>query len=228
MVSVHRLQDPSDAQIEELTQLLLIAHDGLIVPRMMSDSRKDIEEKWHRSGVRIGALEGRIWVVYDPSYTPGPNTVGAPIVAVVVAFGPGAMPMASEAQRALGRDYFDCLSAEGKKWQNETFYPLMEKLVEESGGEEKVVDSWLTILLATDPVHQRKGYASALLREVKQAAVEDGSIVTLFTFSDELEAYYLSQGFTVEGKIDIPSPLGNWVHREMMWVNAGGAQQEPL
>ncbi|KAF5341924.1 hypothetical protein D9611_001099 [Ephemerocybe angulata] len=50
-------------------------------------------------------------------------------------------------------------------------------------------------------------------------AVEDDTVVTLFTFSDELEAYYRSQGFTVEGKVDIPSPLGSWVHREMMWVS---------
>ncbi|KAF6756972.1 hypothetical protein DFP72DRAFT_264857 [Ephemerocybe angulata] len=198
----------------------------VIVPRMMSDSKKDVEEKWHHSGTLLGALEGRIWVIFDPSYS-GPESpaqlrgemTGVPIVAVVIAFGPGGMPMTSEAQRALGREYIDSLSPETKSWQNETFYPLVGKMMEESGGQQKVVDSWLPILLATDPPHRRKGYASALLDEVKKTAIEDDTVVTLFTFSDELEAYYRSQGFTVEGKVDIPSPLGSWVHREMICMS---------
>ena len=64
---------------------------------MLTDSNISIQESWHRLGVRITALEGRIWVVFEPS-KPGTDVgVGSKepaIVSAIFGFGPGAMPLA--------------------------------------------------------------------------------------------------------------------------------------
>ncbi|KAJ2928726.1 hypothetical protein H1R20_g8375, partial [Candolleomyces eurysporus] len=218
MVAVHLLENPSDAQIESITQLLLRAHEGQLIVAMMSDSNRAIEEKWHRLGVRAGALEGKIWVVFDPDQSKERGDEDSSIVSVVVAFGPGVMPMGSEAQRALGLvDYLTSLSPENLQWRNQTYSPLVEKSIDESIGQQKPVDSWLPILVATDPEHQKRGYATALIRELQKTASADNTGVFLTTWNKDLESYYQYLGFEVASQIEIPSPLRNWIHRNMLW-----------
>lgn len=228
MIPTHILENPTDAQVEEMVQLLTRAHQGDIIVDMLSDSNLSIKKAWHRLGVRAGALEGKIWVVFEP---PGSGDiensseilVAQPtIVSLVVAFGPGVVVMGSEAQRALGLGkYLESLSEAGRKWQQEVFRPANAKLIAESVGEQKVIDSWVPIMVATDPKHQGRGYASALMRELQKTALDDDTDIFLFTISDKLEAYYEHLGFKAKAKAEIPSPLGNWTHRAMLWESGG-------
>jgi hypothetical protein len=63
---------------------------------MPTDSKRSVQEKWHRAGLRATALEGRIWVVFDDSDEHSGKQrdgVSASIVSLVAAFGPGTMIM---------------------------------------------------------------------------------------------------------------------------------------
>jgi hypothetical protein len=67
---------------------------------MLTDSDISIQEGWHKLGVRATALEGRIWVVFEPPDTgkeAGSQEIGGvepEIVSAIFGFGPGAMPLA--------------------------------------------------------------------------------------------------------------------------------------
>ncbi|RXW13352.1 hypothetical protein EST38_g12502 [Candolleomyces aberdarensis] len=90
------------------------AQEGQISVDMMTDSKRSIRDMWNRSGIRAAALEGKIWVVYDPDNDENE------IISAVIAFGPGSTPMGSEAQRELGYyDYKNALSTETKNWQKD-------------------------------------------------------------------------------------------------------------
>ena len=57
-----------------------------ILVDMMTDAKQSIKEKWFGLGTRAAALEGRLWVIFEPSK-------GVDIVSAVAAFGPGVMPL---------------------------------------------------------------------------------------------------------------------------------------
>ncbi|KAJ2911688.1 hypothetical protein MD484_g8723, partial [Candolleomyces efflorescens] len=228
MISVRVLRDLADDQLEDATQMLIRAFEGQTVTDMLTESKRSIQEKWNRAGLRATALEGRIWAVFDDSHDHSgqQGDVGnQTIVSLAAAFGPGTTIMGSEAQRSLGLyDYLHSLTPETLKWMNETHDPLRKKCLEHdlTGPliitPSKVVDSWLVAIVATDPAHRKRGYATAILEAIKQQAKEDETCVLLATWKDELELFYQGLGLAVPvgGRVTIPSPLGDWVHRVMV------------
>ncbi|KAJ3519613.1 hypothetical protein NMY22_g13118 [Coprinellus aureogranulatus] len=224
MVSVQRMEHATDAQVEELVQLLTRAYAGITLVEMQTGAQKSIQEAWHRLGVRIGALEGRIWVVFDPPEAKKSSRHGSPtsekpaIVSVLIAFGPGTMPLRTEAQRKLGQVEFEALLPdETKQWKKEVFQPLCFKMTTEGVGQDKALESWVPILLATDPEHRGRGYGALLVRELQRTANLDDTDIVMNTCSDESEAFFAKLGFQTKGKVEIPSPLGSWNHRVVIW-----------
>ncbi|KAJ3505770.1 hypothetical protein NMY22_g17463 [Coprinellus aureogranulatus] len=191
---------------------------------MQTDSKQSTQEAWHRLGVGIGALEGRIWAVFDPSKANKSSELGAPIneqpaiVSALVAFGPGAMPLRTEAQRKLGQAEFEALLPdETKQWKKEVFQPLCFKMTTEGIGQDRALESWVPILLATDPDHRGCGYGTMLVQELQKTANIDDADIVMNTCSDKSEAFFAKLGFQTKGKVEIPSPLGSWNHRVMIW-----------
>ncbi|KAJ3519611.1 hypothetical protein NMY22_g13120 [Coprinellus aureogranulatus] len=231
MAVLELLQHPTDAQVEELVQLLTRAFEGQVDVDMQTDCKRSVQEAWHRLGVRAAALEGRIWVISVPSTLGKPldrqtqGKDGLTIVSTVIAFGPGVMPMGSEAQRKLGLvEYRNSLSRETRQWLSDVFEPANAKMTKESIGTRKGcicphLDSWLPILVATEPSQQGRGYASMLMSELQRTASSDNTDVVLYASSEDTDSFYEKLGFETKGRATITSRLGVWEERVMLWAH---------
>ncbi|KAF8998413.1 hypothetical protein BDQ17DRAFT_1411096 [Cyathus striatus] len=163
--------------------------------------------------VRAGALEGLILVLKE-------GERDERFVAAAVSFGPGVLFMSSEEQRALGyENFFESLSESTKTWWNETYGPLSTKLLEEAIGLKGALDAWVPVLIATIPEYQQKGYGTALVKHICRVAADDKTCVSLASTEDVTSVFYKDLGFKVEGRVDIPSPFGEFTCTLMSWKN---------
>ncbi|KAL4258379.1 hypothetical protein AB1N83_008837 [Pleurotus pulmonarius] len=148
---------PADDQVESIVGVIRRAFKGDITLSSMTGRNVNLEALLLRSMVRAAALEGTIYVVTDVYNT---------ILSVGVCFQPGTRMFSSEAQRALGWDeFFQKISEEARDWwTTQIFRKHREALNDHLGAH--YLDSWFANIIATDPEHQRKGYATSIVRAV--------------------------------------------------------------
>lgn len=201
--SVKVLEKPTDSQIEQAVQLLLRAFEGDVSLKTMTSGNDDLEPLLFRSMLKAGALEGTIYVVTAEDGADDIYSIG-------VWFGPGQKMFSSQAQLAGGwNEFFAALTDEGRNWWMTIFHQNHEERLNALLGDQ-YLNGWFANIIGTDPKHQRKGYASAIVRTVSERAKIDGTTVALATQNESNLKWYQSLGFKLLGESIITHPIGNW------------------
>ncbi|KAF8196090.1 hypothetical protein BJ912DRAFT_1056516 [Pholiota molesta] len=164
-----------------------------------------------RSMIRAAAVEGSFYVANDGSDE---------IFTIGIWFGPGRQMFSTESQMNEGWQIFSMLSLlkpgmVGYCMSHSQFHAKHEETLKSLLGE-KYVDGWFANIIATDPIHQRKGYGSALIL-MKLQAGEEGKIVALATQNEKNMEWYKSLGFQVLNHVEVPSSTGNWLDYFLIW-----------
>ncbi|KAF9553337.1 hypothetical protein CPC08DRAFT_673352 [Agrocybe pediades] len=223
--TVHVIQNPTDAQIEEAVGVAMRAFAGDVSVDSMTGGNDTLQPALYRSMIKAGASEGGFWVVQNGDDDGSGNedeeaeSRAMKIRSFGIWFGPGKKLFETEEQRSLGwNDYFAGLSVETREWWMTTFHTKHEENLERLLGS-AYQDDWFANLIATDPAHQRKGYASAMIRQVFREAEKQGKTVALATQTEINATFYQNLGFTLLGKEDIPAPTGTWPDYFLRWYS---------
>ncbi|KAJ6570245.1 hypothetical protein DFH09DRAFT_425465 [Mycena vulgaris] len=158
-----------------------------------------------RTMILAGELAGEVYLATD--------TTTDRVVALAVWFPPGKSLFDSEEQRALGfDDFMKKLSPDTKAFWDTVFVPVVDKFLAEIVGPNGTRDSQYLDLLATDPLYQKKGIATILLKMVHDRFPDD-NMRPLFAHCATNESnarYYESCGYSVEGKMYLEAPTGGY------------------
>ncbi|PAV21724.1 hypothetical protein PNOK_0168100 [Pyrrhoderma noxium] len=194
-IVVKHLQHPTESQIDEAVKLCLRAYGEDPALIAMTGNQSDLRDTVFRSMIRAAVLEGSFYIASDGSDS---------IFSIAVWFGPGKALYKSEEQRKLGfNEFFEALSPETRHWWTEVYTKQLDKYLDDIIGKEKLLNSWYANNIATDPVHQGKGYGTALLKTIFEEARKDQSIVALGTQNEQ--------------NTEIPAPTGNFPAMFFTW-----------
>ncbi|EJD00203.1 uncharacterized protein FOMMEDRAFT_142582 [Fomitiporia mediterranea MF3/22] len=156
----------------------------------------------YRCMLRAAALEGMFYVAGDGSDA---------IHTVAIWFAPGVKFLGSAEQREAGfNELFASLPQAAKDWWMNDYRKTTEDYLNSVIGQEKILNSWYCNTVATDPVHQRKGYGSALVNAVQKRAKESHDMMVLGTTNEKNIAWYESLGFKSIGKVNMSAPTGDF------------------
>ncbi|KAF9479333.1 hypothetical protein BDN70DRAFT_858657 [Pholiota conissans] len=206
--NVESIEKPTELQIEAAVALMLRAMDGDISVDSMTGGNDNLRALLFRSMIRAAAIEGSFYIANDGSDE---------IFTIGIWFGPGKQMFSTETQRNEGwMDFFNALTPEMQGWWGTVFHAKHEETLNSLLGP-KYVDGWFANIIATDPVHQRQGYGSALVNSVCQRAAKEGKICALATQNEKNTEWYKSLGFKVVGQVEIPAPTGNWPDYFLTW-----------
>ncbi|KAJ7183098.1 hypothetical protein C8R46DRAFT_507365 [Mycena filopes] len=126
---------------------------------MVGGSDASLKDLIFRAMLRAGELAGQVYFATDDSTQR--------IVGVAIWFPPGTSLFESEEQKALGfNDFMEKLSPETKAFWRDSYLPVVHKFLAEILGPDGTRDSQYLNQLATDPLFQRKGIATTLLKTV--------------------------------------------------------------
>jgi len=207
-IFVLELLKATDDQIEEAVALLMRAFEGDISVDSMTGGNDELRAPLFRSMVRAGALEGSFYIANDGSEK---------IFSIGIWFGPGKMMFGTEAQRKEGwDDLFTAFSPETQKWWMTVFHEKHDQSLNRLLGD-KYLNSWFSNIIATDPEHQRKGYATAITKVVFERAASENKPVALATHTEHNKAWYERMGFKTLGQVEIPSETGHWPDFFLLW-----------
>ncbi|KIJ53314.1 hypothetical protein M422DRAFT_25717 [Sphaerobolus stellatus SS14] len=193
------LEQLTDTQLEEIVQLCTRAFHGDISHAAFLGRDWDLHSEFFRAIMRATVLEGRLYVV-----TLGPESEER-IVSTASWFGNGVALFGSEEQRSLGfNDFFEKLSSETQHWWNHTYAERITKFDKSLFTEEELAKRWWCFNLATNPEHENKGYARALIKAMHQKASSEGTFIGLATAPEINVKKYLSMGFRERGYERLP------------------------
>ncbi|KAJ7343789.1 hypothetical protein DFH08DRAFT_871273 [Mycena albidolilacea] len=190
-VEVICVQEPTDAQFDQLVKILLKAFAKDVVVQSMSGGNAELAREGTQAIYRAGFLEGCVLLAVD--------SASKDLLGVALGFGPGNGLYMTEAQRALG---FDAVSAkytdEMKQWWGE-FIQQSRKLKEDTVGSDRILQSWYADNIATDPARQGRGVGTALVKALCEKAKEDGVPLFLNAMTESNVAWYKKLGFEAKG-----------------------------
>ncbi|TFK51053.1 hypothetical protein OE88DRAFT_1630635 [Heliocybe sulcata] len=174
-----------------------IAHKALI------GGNWSLSPLYIRANLRATALEGEIYVVKDP--------VTSRIVSFGLWFAPGKALFGSDEQKALGfNDFFNKLSTETQHWWTHTYPDTVRPFMARIWTKEELGKRLYCFNLCTDPEHQNRGYATAIVDFAFEKAKRNGQILGLSTSSDLNVRKYLSMGFRERGQTSLDAPTGGF------------------
>ncbi|KAG9221432.1 hypothetical protein CCMSSC00406_0008312 [Pleurotus cornucopiae] len=175
----------------------------------MTGGNTTFEAPLFRAVAHAGIADGAVYVI--ESENGDPESTSGEMRSVLVCFGPGkTMSAEEESARASGwLSLFERMPAETKDWWA-MFRTKHSNAVNAYLGD-KYTDGWYIELLGTDPTHQHKGYAAALLEHIFAQADQEGKIVALTTHSMSNVKFYEKSGFKVVDSVAIEAPTGDWV-----------------
>ncbi|KAJ7837732.1 hypothetical protein B0H13DRAFT_2287846 [Mycena leptocephala] len=191
-VEVIRVQEPTDAQVDQVVEIILKAFATDVVVQSMSGGNPALAREATHAIYRAGLLEGCVLLAVDSS-------VSTDVLGVALAFGPGNGLYVTEAQRALG---FDAVTAkyteEMKHWWAD-FIQNSRKLKDDTVGSDRILQSWYVDNIATDPARQGHGVGTML---VKACAEVDGVPLFLNAMTESNVTWYKKLGFEAKGARD--------------------------
>ncbi|KAF9557473.1 hypothetical protein CPC08DRAFT_710370 [Agrocybe pediades] len=198
-IKIRRIQNLTNAEADKITAMLVRAYeDNTAVPAMVGGN-DELRDLLFRSMVRAGGLEGDLKVVEDEEGN---------IFSIALWFRPGVNMWGTEEQRRLGYNEFMAkLDPDTVKWWKEDYAQATTDFIKQWLPVPRV-DTWWLNVLGTDPVHQRKGYASMLLADTLKT-VKGPTTLAFCTTTEENAEFYEHAGFPIRGRTVISSKHGN-------------------
>ncbi|KAJ7057057.1 hypothetical protein C8F01DRAFT_342102 [Mycena amicta] len=195
-VEVIRVQEPTDAQFDQVVEIILKAFAADVAVQSMSGGGNPALAREDTQAIsRAGFLEGCVLLAVDYS-------VSVDVLGVALAFGPGNDLYVTEAQRALG---FDAVAAkyteEMKHWWAD-FIQNSRKFKDDTVGSDRILQSWYAVKIATDPARQGQGVGTALVKALCEKAEVDGVPLFLNAMTESNVTWYKKLGFKAKGTRD--------------------------
>ncbi|KAF8171461.1 hypothetical protein BJ912DRAFT_995563 [Pholiota molesta] len=215
--TVRVLEHPTDLQINAAVGVLLRAMHGDPAVDSMTGGNETLREPFFRAMTRATAVGGSIYVVSDADGS------DSDILSVGMWFGPGQKALTTESQMKEGwMDFYSALTPQAREWWEVVYQSNHEDKVDALLGL-KYVDGWFANLIATDPIHQRKGYGSTMVTAVCQRAAKEGKIAALATQNEKNAKWYTSLGFKVLDQVEMSAPTGAWPDYFLVWEGEDAA-----
>ncbi|TFY52772.1 hypothetical protein EVG20_g10411 [Dentipellis fragilis] len=108
----------------------------------------------------------------------------------------------------MNQKYWDSLSTEARDWITKFQEDMGRRLNDIFGP--KLGKEWVICLIATDPVHQKKGLATSITKAMCDRA--ERTTVGLSTQKEETASWYESLGFKRITEWQVTSPYGDWTN----------------
>ncbi|KAL0566966.1 hypothetical protein V5O48_015030 [Marasmius crinis-equi] len=197
-ITVHRLKDMTDAEIEHFVAFNTKAYEGDSSMQMLLGGNWNLSGQLARAMLVATLLEGQVYVAKG----------GDRIVATGLWFRPGTELFGTEKQRAASGfyDFLNMLTPEFQNWYSQTYPDTLKR--EELFTDEELARRWWCSNLVTDPEFQGRGYGKAIIRAVEQEkAKEKGEFIALATAVPLNVEKYHSMGFADKGAFELESPL---------------------
>ncbi|TFY56871.1 hypothetical protein EVG20_g8760 [Dentipellis fragilis] len=202
----HLVENPTNAQIDAAVALCIRAYNGDVSFKTFVGGDSSLEDIFFRSILRGAALEGHVYIAHDEAAA---GSSESEVHSVGVVFPPGVPCWGSEAQRRLGyNEYWESLSPEARDWFAEFQKDVGDRLQVIFGP--KLGNEWVVSLIGTDPVHQKKGLGSSIIKAMCDRA--GTTTVGLSTQSDLNAVWYEGLGFKRNAEWEVTSPYGTWTN----------------
>ncbi|KIP09660.1 hypothetical protein PHLGIDRAFT_307417 [Phlebiopsis gigantea 11061_1 CR5-6] len=207
---LHLVGHPTDEQIEAATAVCVRAFQDETAVRAMSGGDAALAHLLFASMLRTAREGGTLHLV----------TRDGEVLAVGLWFGPGRKMFATEEQRRLGFDVFMArLSPAMQGWWKNEYGKDVALMKSDILGTDGDLNSWYAQVIATDPIHQGKGYGGMLIQEARRLAREDSSSLALATTNRDSASWYEHQGFTTLGVRRIQgSPVDPQLHFDCIFM----------
>ncbi|KZO90516.1 hypothetical protein CALVIDRAFT_542632 [Calocera viscosa TUFC12733] len=218
-IQVRQLPEPTDAQIESITRVLMDAfYDDSTLQAVLSGQHKNepVYHTFFRMQVLGLAHSGDIWIAEDETQ----EDAARKIVGVAGWFGPGRMFMDSQEQReaaeaiklreVLPKDYAEWFLSFVRSplvdfhliplpTPNLQYLPRVATFPDRWIGKTTEKDNWFLLALAVLPAYQGKGIGQALFRARAALALSDDRRVFWHAVLPETVAMYESWGAVIRG-----------------------------
>ncbi|KAL0957960.1 hypothetical protein HGRIS_000141 [Hohenbuehelia grisea] len=208
--TIRRIVNPTDAQIEELTDVLteaFSADDQLKVG--FGDDAPRLQRPLNKAPVVAGSLGGHLYVAESEGK----------VVGVCIWFEPGREIYDSADQREAALEPLQKLyKPEAARWLGE-LAPKLKKFRVDAWGETTSKDQWYLQRIGVAPKYQGQGIGSALIREIMGKT--DGMKIALTTIMKANAEYYAFLGFKVMGHGSFDAPYGKFEITAMLWGPEG-------
>ncbi|KAJ7893286.1 hypothetical protein B0H13DRAFT_2665524 [Mycena leptocephala] len=195
-VEVIRVQEPTDAQFDQVVEITLKAFATDVVVQSMSGGNPALAREATHAIYRAGLLEGCVLLAVDSS-------VSTDVLGVALAFGPGNGLYMTEAQRALGFDAVTAKYTEEMKHWSADFVQNSRKLKDDTVGSDRILQSWYAAKIATDPARQGHGVGTMLVKALCEKAEVDGVPLFLNAMTESNVTWYKKLGFEAKGARDL-------------------------
>ncbi|TFK41608.1 hypothetical protein BDQ12DRAFT_678231 [Crucibulum laeve] len=200
---VHRLETPSDEEIERVTEILVAAFDGDPFTNILMGGDLSLAPHQLRANARAAAVGGEIHVACIGDQLED-------IVGAAIWYPPGTSGMASEDQRAQGWNQFIAmLSDELRRWWMDYFIPSIKRLSAEPLGDDYLLNSWHLHIFGVLPQYQGKGIGKKMFKFVDDKAQKDNRAIALETTTELDLLIYSRFGCKVRNEIDLHSKWGD-------------------
>ncbi|TFK33313.1 hypothetical protein BDQ12DRAFT_615408 [Crucibulum laeve] len=167
----------------------------------MTGGNRNLQAPLFRSILGACAVEGTFYVVRDD--------ISQTIHSIGAWFCPGKQIFSSENQRTQGwNQFFSSLPENLHKWWNSSIFSCKHWI--QAFHRLQYANGWYTNIIATDPSHQRRGYASSIVKDIFKTAAKGRKTVCLASQSKENSLWYEKLGFKELGMVEIPSEQGVW------------------
>ncbi|KAI0095203.1 hypothetical protein BDY19DRAFT_916754 [Irpex rosettiformis] len=168
-----------------------------------------LKEELFTAIIKATLLEGRIYVVES----------GGEIATMCLVFRKPASLFGSEAQKALGfTEVFEKLDPKTQHWWKNQYPAQMAEKEKTIISQEEWDKMWYFSMVATDPKHQNKGFASHLMNTFFDEVNKNGDIFGLSTGSEVNVPKYETMGFKERGRIVMKTPVNEF---PCVWLTRG-------
>ncbi|KAF9522773.1 hypothetical protein CPB83DRAFT_88420 [Crepidotus variabilis] len=215
---IHRIYTPSVQEIEKLVNIAVGAYRGLTAERVMLGGNEALGYLQFRSMIRASLLDGEVYVLENDAKD---------LVAFSIWFPPGKVLYGTPDQRSLGfEEFMEQLDDETREWYDKTYNPAINKWAP-TWIPKPYPDCWWLAALATDPVHQRKGYGTLLLKHAIQMIPASNVLGLVSTLEETVHRsfgrsfcsdhyifiqarFYVHAGIPIQSRMDpdLPSKFG--------------------
>ncbi|KAH9843599.1 uncharacterized protein C8Q71DRAFT_729183 [Rhodofomes roseus] len=201
-VTVRRVYDVTDAQLEELASLFILNMNDDLAAISICGGDRSLMGTMARAMIRAATLDGEIYTAAEQSDR---------ILGYAVWMPPGQDLLSTPEQRKLGwDDFFEHVSQRGKDWFTKTYATEVSAFMAGIFGPTGKVDSWYLNIIMVHPDYHRRGIATKLVDVVRSKAAANGDTMALSTSSTRNVPIYKALHFDLVGEKMIPSPWGDW------------------
>ncbi|TFK51045.1 hypothetical protein OE88DRAFT_1808553 [Heliocybe sulcata] len=198
-ITVEQLKHVTAEQVEEMVDTAVRAFAGDNAHRAMLGGNWSIHHMLFRGMVRASELAGEIYVVRNADKTR--------ILSCGFWFRPGTGLFGTEEQKALGfNDFFDKLSPETQYWWKHPYPECFSNIIDGMWTKDEIAKRWWCFHLCTDPLHQNRGYAKAIVNFICEKAERRGEIIGLATPSELNVRKYVAMGLHERGHVFLDDP----------------------